>query len=489
VYSSKTVLVLTLLLLMIVGLGRVWGVGSTGVSVRDKSLAKETLLAGQAWELSTPAVAIAGEDSLSPALDPGIQKTQGLPDGESFFISKCGVRSTGRLDWGGEDEQNWQLAPFVRPVSQLTRQELSVVTVTTEPKEELEMGMVVPRETRGRRGDAAVLANFKQEYRASPETSRPVFEKYLPLLGSAALLDFLEEIYPACHAQAHDLGKALFAASKDLGASLRACGTRCTSGCMHGVVGEAFGGETLAVITMQMNTFCAEGEMAQLHKPGNCAHALGHALMFVNSSNVGKSVDACLGFTNPAMQYYCATGVYMEKLLTGAKPSTLLPSRHSPCDEETLFPAACYRYKAVKLLDSLVTPTRLARECLRLADAQRLGCFHGLGHAVKEVVFKDPAQLATLCQQGTQNDKIMCIEGAIEKLADYDAERAKRACAFLSDALQPVCNRAVTDKMYSLTKSTFALYYDQEAVAKRRNKIAANTTSSVGDYTHPAHRP
>lgn len=352
--------------------------------------------------------------------------------------------------------------------------------------EEIAMGTVVTPAAAGRGVDAAVLTKFKKEYRAAREAPRSVFEKYLPLLGSSALLNFLEETYPACHGQAHDLGKALFAAHKDLGAALRACGTRCTSGCMHGAVGEAFGSSTVAAITAKMNTFCEEGEMARLHKPGNCAHALGHTLMLINGGNVGKSVDSCLGFANEAMQYYCATGVYMEKILTGPKPATPPPSRHYPCDEERLFPIACYRYKAVELLDRLGTPAQLTWECLRLEDPQRRGCFHGLGHAVKDVVFEHPQQLASLCNYGAQNDKIVCIEGAIEKLAEYDEERAKIACSSLSDDLRPVCEHAVTDKMYSMTKSTFALYYDKDRVAKRRTDVA-NANSAV-DHSRPDHQ-
>src|SRR5262249_18053640 len=149
-----------------------------------------------------------------------------------------------------------------------------------------------------------------------------------------------------------------------------------------------------------------------------------------------------------------------------------------------LFPTACYRYKALELLDSLGTPTQLRQECLRLKDSQRLGCFHGLGHALKEVVFTDPPQLATLCEQGTHNDQIVCIEGAIEKLAEYDEDRAKTVCAFLSNALRPVCKRAATEKMYSLTKSTFVLYYDKDRVAKRKAQVAH--MNSAVDPSPPA---
>ncbi len=343
--------------------------------------------------------------------------------------------------------------------------------------EELEMGMGGPSASERHSVDKITLAKFKKEYNSSQDEPRPIFEKYLPPLGSTALLDFLEDTYPACHGQAHDLGKALFAASKDLSAALRACGTRCTSGCMHGAVAEAFGTATPAAIQVQMNTFCKHGEMARLHKPGNCAHALGHALMFVNDGDVRRSVDGCLGFTSAPMQYYCATGVFMEKILTGPSLPSLSP--YSPCAEETLFPTACYRYKAMELLDRLGTPLQLARGCLTLKPWQRRGCFHGLGHAVMEAVATEPSQLASLCRHGSRDDQIVCLEGAIEKLAEYDEERARTACASLTEDLQPVCKAAVADKMYSLTKTTLTLYYDTKKVAQRRAAVLKATKMTM----------
>lgn len=352
--------------------------------------------------------------------------------------------------------------------------------------EELEMGRVEAPKAAAPAADPAALAKFKKEYAAAKGTPRALFEKYVPLLGAAPMLDFLEEIHPVCHGQSHDLGKALFAASKDLGTALRECGTRCTSGCMHGAVGEAFGNSTLEAVSAKMNTFCGEGEMARLHKPGNCAHGLGHALMFVNSGDVTKSVDACLGFQTEAMQYYCATGVYMEKLLTGPKPAAPPPSLHSPCDEETLFPSACYRYKAADLLRHFGDPMRLAMECMGLEGAAQFGCFHGLGAALTTVVFNEPAKLAGICSNGDRNDRIACIEGVIEKLADYNEERAKLACLSLGGEMRQVCEAALREKMYSLTKPTFALYYDREAVAKRKASLVE--PAKAEDHSHHEHK-
>jgi len=339
-----------------------------------------------------------------------------------------------------------------------------------------------------RNSDPAVLAQFKEDYRAAEEAERPtvdLFEKYLPLVGASALLDVLEATYPACHGQAHDLGKALFATSHDLSAALRTCVARCTSGCMHGAVAAAFGSSTLAAITAQMNTFCEQGEIARLHKPGNCAHAFGHAFMLVTGGDVRQSVDACLGFAKEGLQYYCATGVYMEKLITGPPTATPPPSWQYPCDEEKLFPTACYRYKAVQLLDRPGDVAQFTRACLELEASQQRGCFHGLGHAMTEEVFTNPAQLAPLCRHGSLTDQIVCIEGAIEKLADYDEARARAACASLSDNLRPVCEQAANDKMYSLTKTTFALYYDKDKVEQRRTALA--TVGNAAASSSPSH--
>ena len=185
-----------------------------------------------------------------------------------------------------------------------------------------------------------------------------------------------------------------------------------------------------------------------------------------------QSVDACLGFAKEGLQYYCATGVYMEKLITGPPAATPPPSWQYPCDEEKIFPTACYRYKAVQLIDRPDEVAQFTRECLQLETSQRLGCFHGLGHAMTEEVFTNPAQLAPLCRHGSLTDQIVCVEGAIEKLADYDENRARAACASLGDDLRPVCEQAATDKMYSLTKTTFPLYYDKDKVEQRKTVLA-----------------
>jgi mono/diheme cytochrome c family protein len=52
------------------------------------------------------------------------EQTQGLSDGEIFYIIKNGVRFTGMPGWGGQDEDNWKLVLFIRRLPHLTPLEI-----------------------------------------------------------------------------------------------------------------------------------------------------------------------------------------------------------------------------------------------------------------------------------------------------------------------------------------------------------------------------
>ncbi|MDE3226498.1 MAG: hypothetical protein KGN30_13930 [Nitrospirota bacterium] len=308
---------------------------------------------------------------------------------------------------------------------------------------------------------------FVADYRAA-EDKRQVFEQYEPVLGAAALLDFLDLTYPLCHEQAHDLGRAIYTHSQDLGASLRACATRCTSGCMHGVLAQALAHADRRDGPADLQQACNAPELAQTHKPGNCAHGVGHALMHASANNLDRALLGCRRFSDPGMEYYCATGVYMEyrahvRAAREAGEPIAQQTLHFPCDRETRFPAACYRYMLRSIRHTLgADRQRLKRECQTLPDRQRIGCFHGLGAIYVRSVAKRPALLPELCETERSEDRAVCIEGAIEKLADFDEARAREACAELTGPLEAACRAAADEKMYRLNKPTLRLYIGTE---------------------------
>jgi len=62
-----------------------------------------------------------------PAPDLRQPDTQGLSDGELFYIIKNGIRFTGMPGWGGEDEENWKLVLFIRHLPNITPKELELM--------------------------------------------------------------------------------------------------------------------------------------------------------------------------------------------------------------------------------------------------------------------------------------------------------------------------------------------------------------------------
>ena len=55
--------------------------------------------------------------------------TQGLSDGELYYIISDGIRFTGMPAWGGEHspEENWQLVSFIRRLPNLSPEELKLM--------------------------------------------------------------------------------------------------------------------------------------------------------------------------------------------------------------------------------------------------------------------------------------------------------------------------------------------------------------------------
>ena len=154
-------LLLVFVLLLTGSAAGYWYVSAHGFSARDKPLAVEAFVARNLRRLAIPADAKAkanpvpvtdltiaeardhfadhcalchgnngsGRTEINaglypPASDMRESWTQGLSDGELFYIIKNGIRFTGMPGWGGEDEENWKLVAFIRHLPSLTKKEL-----------------------------------------------------------------------------------------------------------------------------------------------------------------------------------------------------------------------------------------------------------------------------------------------------------------------------------------------------------------------------
>ena len=142
----------------------------------------------------------------------------------------------------------------------------------------------------GATSDPALRQRFLSEFKsAPPEKRRTVLEAWVPRLGVAGLLDALETGFPSCHDHAHELGKAAYAVTHDMPAVLQACQTRCVSGCMHGVLMEAFT-ERPGSLRDRIATLCDGEAFRQIHKKGDCIHGVGHGAAYVSDYDIPRAL-------------------------------------------------------------------------------------------------------------------------------------------------------------------------------------------------------
>ena len=66
--------------------------------------------------------------------------------------------------------------------------------------------------------------------------------------------------------------------------------------------------------------------------------------------------------------------------------------------------------------------------------------------------------LGMVCSYGNAIDRTLCVEGVVEKLADFNEQWALQACQSVSQEQRVICVAAAKEKMYRLDKPTMKYY-------------------------------
>ncbi len=342
--------------------------------------------------------------------------------------------------------------------------------------EESEMGQKQQRQIKGKLFvEPAAVTEEREDFQMklrelgrSSQNKRPLYDKYIAVIGANGILDGIETLWPKCHSEAHALGSVIHERVGDIGTALRICADGCYSGCMHGVLMKALsaaqdpndpeGHVNLALLKDMVSTLCFANEaMTTSYAPGDCAHGVGHALMFLANYDTPKALELCRAFDQPAMDYYCATGAYMEYMGEHEKEDAEDERKGLlyPCDTFD-YPAACARYKMVHVLRrhqrARGNIAELVSVCEKLSGKFRLGCFHGLGNASMGKIRSRTISIAEVCLHGDAQERFVCIEGAMERMAKYHPDRAREICNGLTSSNRETCETAVAHGMYNVEK-------------------------------------
>jgi hypothetical protein len=314
------------------------------------------------------------------------------------------------------------------------------------------------------RGTDKQRMEFIQTLSHVGKNNRQLVETSLPVIGVNGVLDGIKNLWPKCHSEAHDLGKAIFARLRDISLGLRVCADECNSGCMHGVLMEAFTtiGKAsphhldLTILGPALKELCQNNSvMTVSYSPGDCAHGVGHALMNTAGYVISEALRACHENENKAMEYYCATGAYMEYVTERDKQDASTRSVLYPCDQY-LYPAACARYKMVHVVRRYYQGGKSTEElrtlCSSFTEPLRRGCFHGLGNAHMPIIAVGKIGIQSVCLGLSPVEEYVCIDGAIERMAKFYPLNAARVCEQLDNKNKAICIDAVSRKMYDMRK-------------------------------------
>lgn len=299
---------------------------------------------------------------------------------------------------------------------------------------------------------------------------RALYERYVPIIGANGVLAGITELWPKCHSEGHDLGKVIYADVQDVDTALRICRDGCYSGCMHGVMMEAYAGARdpndedghvtvdVEMVRKMMGDMCDTKTMKESYSPGDCAHATGHALMVLAEYDVDSAIAWCDEFSEEHMRYYCATGAYME-YVTEKNDDDVAANKPVlyPCESHK-YPAACARYKMVHVIPRLVRGkndiAKMQMSCKRLKDPYRIGCFHGLGNGFMGPLSKAKVTLSDVCGLGNDDETKACIDGAMERMSKFDRAAADAVCVTTENGSdeRKECRAAVKRGMYDMKK-------------------------------------
>jgi len=304
---------------------------------------------------------------------------------------------------------------------------------------------------------------------------RPLYKEYIDTIGANGIIQVIKEEHPKCHYEGHELGKEIQERIGDIGTAIATCDNSCYSGCFHGVMMGAFSPKEAEAHEHEPGT-SDDHEHVSLDEikksipdvcfsdigaitPGDCAHGVGHAIMYTSRFDIETAMDLCETFGEAGTTHYCATGAYMEHT-TRRKEKDGIDSNFDPCDESS-YPAACFFNKIGKPLsehfssENKGTIEGFANKCMELEGNYRLGCFYGMGNGFMTQFVLGKQSFDTVCNFGTDTDQKMCLHGALERMSKYHMNVAFKRCDILTGWKRDVCMAGAGGGMYNLHNKDF----------------------------------
>ncbi len=302
------------------------------------------------------------------------------------------------------------------------------------------------------------------------------------------------EVFSQCHAVTHYLGRIGYDQEGSVPDAYTQCTEGCWGGCYHGVMEGYFADQGFLLdgsddekIKEALLKIC--GTRADYKEPGKygeCLHGLGHAMMFITTSDLPRSLAFCDASKDVNNRETCYSGVFMEN----SSSSTSLDHPSEYIDPENpLYPCTildakylgtCYRYQSSYLAQlahydwnktielCLLVPDPYKDQCIQTVGSNQVGstqdykmmaatcnlvtdqslrqsCVKGVVGSLGVRFLREPERMMKFCELVDIQSKNTCYSQAgttVQSMAQ-DVERTKKACASIKDDFyKQVCLRA-----------------------------------------------
>jgi hypothetical protein len=257
-----------------------------------------------------------------------------------------------------------------------------------------------------------------------------------------------------CHEIMHVLGRSTGEQAAGAAEAFKDGDTLCGAGYFHGVMeGLIQKHDSRLLPTEFLDSLCApfqvQGMTALTVNHFDCAHGLGHGIMYVKNNELFEALSLCDTLSDTRERNPCWTGVFMENAITDFKDhhTKYLKSEDPmyPCDAvKEAYKSACYSFQTSYILKTTKSFKKTFTACRAAPYSHQAVCFQSIGRDVAgTMVREEGAKTKENCSSAANNREAEnCVIGAVEALMSYyrsDIE-GLAFCSSLPENLQKTCS-------------------------------------------------
>lgn len=209
---------------------------------------------------------------------------------------------------------------------------------------------------------------------------------------------------------------------------------------LGGVIEEESTAEYLTHVQKVAHDLCTRPDVESVVHTRYCYHGLGHVFAYLSGNDLDATIRSCDTLRTPYGRGNCATGGFMEYLMSTSSVAVQNTKDDDVCDIHPQYRKACYRYKAYGWMQAWGGYEPALRGCDQFGE-HRLQCIQSTAQAQAAAVIVESADnIRKLCKTLTGDGRIACIEGALLRVTELNnGDDSDQACANVEEPYHQYC--------------------------------------------------